>query len=554
MVGLNNAQEAVASLLENAKNEWNEAQTRFQLIDETLKALGWTKADQAVETHENGNYTDYELGRPRCAVVEAKKVGKYFDIEVGQKRSRRLRDVIGLDKELEKTFDQCWLYCFKRGIPIGICTNGTQYVIFASSRSDGVSPLDGNCIVFYSADDILKNFAEFWKLLSPDALAHGRTLSELRKSFPQELPAKLSTTIPNFGNKRYRSRQQDTLRSIGQIILEDVPTTKDAELEFLKRCYCRPGAISKYSLVTDNVLRTRYKGVAAGHAPLTTQVDSDKPVILTNEVWNEAVTQRPVVVLGDAGVGKTTFIRNLMLVDSPSTDDIYIHIDLGFDATFGESIDKFILDQIDEQLRNQHNIDINEKDFVTGAWNLDIQRFKEGIHRELFQRSPEEADQKLLDFLEARIADKKEHIKKSIHHIVAGRNKRVVIVLDNADQRNFQIQEDVYLKAQEIARQWRALVFVSLRPLTYYRSKRIGAASAYSNRVFTVFPPKADEVLAKRIDFAVDVVEGRIPLPNSTTNLQIETVSLVLQAMWASPLTPSFLAEGRAGRPPRARL
>lgn len=83
-------------------------------------------------------------------------------------------------------------------------------------------------------------------------------------------------------------------------------------------------------------------------------------------------------------------------------------------------------------------------------------------------------------------------------------------MLDNADQRSFDIQQEAFLIAQELAASRNLLVFVALRPSTFYQSKLRGALSGYQNRVFTISPPPADEVLSRRIAFAVRVAEGKV--------------------------------------------
>jgi hypothetical protein len=56
--------------------DMSEAQTRFNIIDNVLvNCLGWDKENVVVEKYENKCFTDYELGKPRQAVLEAKREG-----------------------------------------------------------------------------------------------------------------------------------------------------------------------------------------------------------------------------------------------------------------------------------------------------------------------------------------------------------------------------------------------------------------------------------------------------------------------------------------------
>jgi len=54
----------------------NEATTRFHLIDRLLEnCLGWTLDQFELERAQNGEYTDYELGRPvKRLIVELPRI------------------------------------------------------------------------------------------------------------------------------------------------------------------------------------------------------------------------------------------------------------------------------------------------------------------------------------------------------------------------------------------------------------------------------------------------------------------------------------------------
>ncbi|WP_214672109.1 hypothetical protein, partial [Escherichia coli] len=62
----------------------------------------------------------------------------------------------------------------------------------------------------------------------------------------------------------------------------------------------------------------------------------------------------------------------------------------------------------------------------------------------------------------------------------------MMIVLDNADQRTFETQQEAFLVAQELASNRTMLIFVALRPSTFYASKLSGALSGYKNEVLSI--------------------------------------------------------------------
>ena len=56
------------------------------------------------------------------------------------------------------------------------------------------------------------------------------------------------------------------------------------------------------------------------------------------------------------------------------------------------------------------------------------------------------------------------------------------------------------------------MVFIALRPETFYHSQRYGTLSGYHAKAFTIAPPRVDKVLAKRLEFALKITSGEIAL------------------------------------------
>lgn len=83
-------------------------------------------------------------------------------------------------------------------------------------------------------------------------------------------------------------------------------------------------------------------------------------------------------------------------------------------------------------------------------------------------------------------------------------------MLDNADQRAIDVQQSALIIAQEMAKNWDAVVFISVRPQTFFQSKRAGALSAYPHKVFTILPPRPELVIEKRLIFALKIAEGTV--------------------------------------------
>ena len=61
-----------------------------------------------------------------------------------------------------------------------------------------------------------------------------------------------------------------------------------------------------------------------------------------------------------------------------------------------------------------------------------------------------------------------------------------------------------------MAKTWDTVVFISVRPQTFFQSKRAGALSGYPHKVFTILPPRPELVIEKRLVFALKIAEGEV--------------------------------------------
>src|SRR6185437_741249 len=128
--------------------------------------------------------------------------------------------------------------------------------------------------------------------------------------------------------------------------------------------------------------------------------------------------------------------------------------------------------------------------------------------------------------------DKAEHLRRSIEHVALARKRQIIIVLDNADQRAIEVQQAAFIIAQDFARNWNALVFIAVRPQTFYQSKRAGTLAAYPHKVFTILPPRPEVVIEKRLIFALKIAEGNIaPDVLRGVRLTIGSIAIFLRAL-----------------------
>jgi hypothetical protein len=188
---------------------------------------------------------------------------------------------------------------------------------------------------------------------------------------------------------------------------------------------------------------------------------------------------------------------------------------------------QYILDAIPEALSKLYNVDINEAEFVEAIYYAELAAFDRSVEGRLKSIDNLAYQKARIKFLSDKTAKLDAHLLASIGHIARGRKKRLILVLDNADQRNTETQQEAFLIAQELSATRNLIVFVALRPSTFYRSKTEGTLAAYQNKLLTISPPPADEVVVKRLTFALRVAEGQAA-PAALEGIRINLHNIVL--------------------------
>lgn len=291
-------------------NSLLEAQTRFLFIDALLfDCLGWDKSDCKVEDRIDGKISDYSLSAPnRILIVEAKRTGISFALPTAKTPQRmwEIQTFATQHPVVYEAIEQAVSYTTQRGTPFGAVTNGHQVIAFLGSRTDGVEPLHGKAVVFDSIADMRKHFKDLWDLLSKPGIEQRRLQVLLQGDSRPIPPSKMSSTLDQYPGLKRRNKLQVQLSTVADYLLEDL-LIRHGQIEFLKTCYCKTGALAEYATISKNILRARYSTVfekATGGPQL-------EPAVTKSGTTPELMSVppgRPLLLLGDVGVGKSLFL------------------------------------------------------------------------------------------------------------------------------------------------------------------------------------------------------------------------------------------------------
>lgn len=203
------ALDLLISAVDATQHDWNEATTRFHIIDKVIRCLGWADADLNLEVPSGREYSDYELGKPVQAIWEAKREGKSFEIPVRRKGGivHGLASVMLSSANAKDAIVQVNNYCLLRGVGVAVASNGHQFVAFgATPRLDDRTT--AKCVVFESLQSLRTNFARAWQLLSPGGISSGALSMFLDRAAAPRPPAKLATFIPDYPQFRQQTELQ----------------------------------------------------------------------------------------------------------------------------------------------------------------------------------------------------------------------------------------------------------------------------------------------------------------------------------------------------------
>jgi hypothetical protein len=207
-------------------------------------------------------------------------------------------------------------------------------------------------------------------------------------------------------------------------------------------------------------------------------------------------------------VGKSIFIRHFVQIDAREVMErsVVLTINFGGEPALAADLNEYVLDRFVVQLRESYAIDVEADKFVRAVYDHDLRSFAGGVYGRLQKSNREIYELKEIEMLERKVAKRDQHLQAGLRYVTRSQERQVVVFLDNIDQRDFDFQERVFLIGQSLAETWPATVFLSLRPETFYRSRRVGSLTAYEPRVFTIAPPSVGTVIQKRLRYCGELV------------------------------------------------
>ena len=364
------------SILETLTRLENESITRLRAIDTILfEVLHWDKLNIETEKYcRESGYADYvfHINDSPYLVLEAKKSGIEFLLPDRAYENRPY--IFGLmAKECPEAYSaliQAIGYATILGSNYVSISNGHQWLFCLTFVPN--QPIDNRLVFIFESFDAIKNrFDKFYKCFGSEGIFKNEVRKDLLDTIKQPAPAKLSMKIAGYPQKANRNVYQNELSFILDFVWQTI-AQDEATKAFIDNCYVNPHSHEDIlSLVNELISKRKNEDTIL----IDYEVESiDK----LPQNFANIPSEKPIVILGEVGRGKSSFLKYLRYIAAKDSLENYIQIEINFldrpDSV--EELHDFIYNEVERQLIEYYNIDIKEDHFVRGVLNLDLQRLK----------------------------------------------------------------------------------------------------------------------------------------------------------------------------------
>ncbi len=427
--------------------------------------------------------------------------------------------------EAKKALQQAIGYASTLGASYVGISNGHQW-LFTLAYVHG-QPIDQRLIyVFNSYNIIEKRFSVFCDCFSMIGLHNNNVRKNLLNTLKHPAPAKLSTKIAGYPIPSTRNVYQNELTYILDFVWQSI-LQDEGTFNFIGQCYVNPHSHEDIIMLVKEIIERR-----KNEDNILIEYEIEGSNRLPFQIAN-IPSEKPIAILGEVGRGKTSFLKYLRYVSAKEALKNYIQIEIDFldRPDNHQDIGDFVYNEIELQLLENYQIEIYDDNFVRGVLHSDIIKLKKTPRGKYLSDNKEEYEKYELQEIERLLSDKHLYFTKLIHHLKRGRGHSIALFFDNLDRRSPEIQENAYLKASSIARDWSCLVFICLRPSTFYISQKKGVLDSIAPITFTIGQPDLALVLKRRFSYAKKIAEGEHISENVTKSVPSRNVIFYLPSV-----------------------
>ncbi len=504
--------ELVSSLVKN--NDLNEATTRSRIIDTILNdILSWPKNAIVAEEHIHKiGYADYILkdqNQKNVLIIEAKKEDVYFQtpsyINTNINSSLIKMKTLLTDKNIASAITQVRNYCFQTGTSYAAITNGNVWIFF-TVFSQEFEELNG--FVIHNIEFFTKDFTEAYRLFNYKNLVQNKSLQNIlqKRLHKSKQTYSCKNGITSFSVPVDLNEYAQYLSKPVKYFFSDF---KEDDKEFLNNCYVDERLYENTKKTLASMLIDNATPFLVNHGVINYERNklSTKLSKKIANFINYSDNKHIVVIYGDRGCGKSTFIKKLIYSDIPENIQeklsiIYIDL-LEYAATDkgNEELKKLIWNNVLKKI----DVDNLMQDF-TAIQNVlflkEFENYKKQIS-DLYPKGTSNYGLKIEQEINKKLEDYKELAKRLAKYLRETKKHEIVFILDNTDQFSSEVQDFCFQVLAEIYSCINCLSLITIREERFFRSKKLGVLDAYETTQYHISSPNADKVFLQRLKYLI---------------------------------------------------
>jgi ABC-type cobalamin/Fe3+-siderophores transport system ATPase subunit/dihydroneopterin aldolase len=296
----------------------------------------------------------------------------------------------------------------------------------------------------------------------------------------------------------------------------------------LQQCYVGNRKLTEYSRDLQRLLE--YNAVLDEPGESLEEIDESK-LEQELELQLTSTKQRTVLLIGNVGAGKSTFVHRFIQSQKNPTKSISVVLDLIDEAVSNiehnrqeeQRLAERILNQLADEFQNK--VDPNDADVLRGCFEVELGKFKK-LHRNLLQQDMSAYLLQEEELLYRLSSDKYAHLVGYLKNI-RKRHYKVWIVFDNVDRGSDSYQEFIYAFAHRLANAANCVTLLTLREDTYLAAKSAGFLDVRNSDVaYQIVAPEFKQVVSRRRKYIQKLIhEERLPRPLKERLTLVELLS-----------------------------
>lgn len=368
----------------------------------------------------------------------------------------------------------------------------------------------------------------------------------------------------------------------------------------LENCYVEPGVLPDFDSSLRRLLADTLSALEG--VDRTEEGGASKFVRRIQDLEYRGALRSPVLVVGNVGVGKTTFLHKALselrarpreLASSSGPDDpgsqdtdaqaIFAYVDLENRGAFSQVDEQKLQDETAEiiierlavsaELVLKKRSDISESARAEANPDRDVTlrtmlrkelEREKAIGRTFFDKNEDAWLKAEYDLFRRHRRDSVAFLIHYIRHLRARFTRRdglkypILLVLDNLDQASPEYQRCIYGLGLRLAKETPAVAIVSIREDTFHQGREKGGflTSSSLEFVFHVPAPALDQVLRQRLKYA-EWARDKKRLPRELRGAEVEVtnvVQLVRAGLLAPPMAGTEVISALSGHDTRTAL